>query len=289
MASETAAIAAQDVVATVSYAGTMLGRPCLNVVDPAQNNFALEPHEVRIRDGRAHQARHTLARNGFEFARHHSRYAAEPSLFDAADAQRGAPGGLLADYSAEMVAFLKDYVGASFMVPQVGSVIARTSARAKKRTWAGTANMVHLDYTQAAADLFLRWNNEALGSEMPPYRHFAFIQTWRAVSPGPQDNTLAICDGASVPFDDGVEIDTVMGAADEPGKCFPFRLCKYREGHEWFYLPQMDADDLLLFKGFDSRDPLAMNAMHTAFDNPLAGDDAPPRRSIEARFIAFYA
>ena len=148
--------------------------------------------------------------------------------------------------------------------------------------------MVHLDYTPEAAALFLQWNNDALGGRVPPYRHFAFLQTWRAVSPGPQDNTLAICDGTSVPAEDGVEIDAVMGPADVPGKCFPFRLCKYRPGHQWYYLPNMDPEDLLLFKGYDSRDPDCMNAMHTAFDNPMAGDDAPPRRSIEARFIAFY-
>ena len=73
-----------------------------------------------------------------------------------------------------------------------------------------------------------------------------------------------------------------------PGKCFEFRLCKYREGHDWYYLSAMEPDDVILFKGYDSRFPRAMNAMHSAFDNPLAGPDAPPRHSIEARFLAFY-
>jgi len=40
--------------------------------------------------------------------------------------------------------------------------------------------------------------------------------------------------------------------------------------------------------GFDSRYPRAMNAMHSAFDNPLTGPDTPARHSIEARFLAFY-
>jgi len=288
MASIAQTFAAQDVCATLGYAGVIEGRPRLDIVEPDKNNFLLEPHEVTIRDGRAFAGFHTLSRNGFEFARHRSKAAVKPETFEAANVQQVMPTGALGEYSAEMIEFLKDHVGASFMVPQVGSFIARTSNRAKTQTWARTANMVHLDYTREGAELFLRWNRDALGGEMPPYRHYAFIQTWRAVSPGPQDNTLAICDGASVPFEDSVEIDTVMGPADVPGKCFPFRLCKYREGHQWYYLPDMEPDDLLLFKGFDSRKPQAMDAMHSAFDNPLAGEDAAPRRSIEARFIAFF-
>lgn len=34
--------------------------------------------------------------------------------------------------------------------------------------------------------------------------------------------------------------------------------------------------------------PDAMNAMHTAFDNPGAGPNAIPWESIEARFFAFF-
>ena len=288
MASAARTSAAQDVQATLGYAGGIQGRPRLDIVEPEKNNFTLEPQEMVIRDGRAFPGVHTLARNGFEFVRHRSNAAAKPETFEAANIPQVMPAGPLREYSAEMMEFLKDYLGASFIVPQVGSFLARTSNRAKTPTWARTANMVHLDYTQQGAEMFLKWNNDALGGEVPPYRHYAFLQTWRAVSQGPQDNTLAICDGASVPFQDGIEIDTVMGPANVPGKCFPFRLCKYREGHQWYYLPDMEPDDLLLFKGFDSRKPRAMDAMHSAFDNPLAGDDAVPRRSIEARFIAFF-
>ena len=280
---------AQDVRTTLMYAGAIAGRPRLDFPDPANSNIALDPHEVTIRDGRPFAGVHTLERNGFAFTRHRSSVAEDPVLFDQADnADQVTQDGLLAAYAEEMVAFLGDRIGAATIVPQVGSFIARTSRRARKPTWAGTAEMVHLDYTPEAAALFLGWNAQTSGRPLPPHRAYAFIQTWRALSPGPQDNSLAICDGASVPPSDGVEIDTVMGPADVPGKCFPFRICKYRPDHQWFYLPDMAPDDLILFKGFDSREPQSMNAMHSAFDNPLAGPDAAPRRSIEARFIAFF-
>jgi hypothetical protein len=44
----------------------------------------------------------------------------------------------------------------------------------------------------------------------------------------------------------------------------------------------------VLFKGYDSRYPSAINAMHSAFNNPLARPDVARRRSIEARFLAFF-
>jgi len=279
---------AQDVRAILGYAGTFEGRARLDTENPARSNFALEPHEMLIRDARALPGVHTLARNGFEFVRHDSRTARDPALFDEANSQQVRPSGRLGRYSDEMIEFLRERIGATYMVPQVGSFIARASARAPKRTWAGTADMVHLDYTPEAADLFMNWNSETSGVKPPPHRAFAFIQTWRAVSKGPQDNCLAICDGASVPPEDGVVIDAAMGPCDVPGKCFPFRLCRHRDDHQWFYLADMAPDDLLLFKGFDSREPHSMNAMHSAFTNPLAGPDAEPRRSVEARFIAFF-
>jgi hypothetical protein len=44
---------------------------------------------------------------------------------------------------------------------------------------------------------------------------------------------------------------------------------------------------LQLFKGYDSDMPNAMNAMHSAFSNPL-GQTGTPRRSIEGRILAIY-
>ena len=49
----------------------------------------------------------------------------------------------------------------------------------------------------------------------------------------------------------------------------------------------MTVDEVLVFKGFDSACPDAMNAMHGAFGLPEA-TGANPRGSVEARFIALY-
>ena len=86
-----------------------------------------------------------------------------------------------------------------------------------------------------------------------------------------------------MPSSDAIPFHAVVGPKDVPGSEFDARMCKYRPDHRWYYFSNMTPDELLVFKGYDSEGPHAMNAMHTAFDNPAAGPHAIPRESIEAR------
>jgi len=138
------------------------------------------------------------------------------------------------------------------------------------------------------AEMFRDISIEAEGVTIAPYRRFAVYQTWRVLSLPPQDNTLAICDGRSVPAADAGVFEAVVGPKGVTGSQFKARMCKYRPDHRWYYFSNMYPHELLVFKGYDSELPLAMNAMHTAFDNPAAGPNAIPRESIEARFFAFF-
>lgn len=284
----TSSVSGTDVRGTLHYAGACESRHRLDTHNPALDNVVLEPHEVLIRDVRSARDTYDLDQHGFAFVKHSSVAASDPELFDASNRPLTLPGGAQARYSHEMVELVREYTGASVVLAQLGGFMVRASRRAKTRSWAGTAGLVHLDYSPSAASQFLEWTVDAWRVPVPPHRHFAFIQTWRALSAGPQDNVLCLCDAGSALSEDVVPIDAVLGPADVPGKCFEFRLCKFRAGHSWFYLSNMELDDVVLFKGYDSRYPRAMNGMHSAFENPLAGPGAVPRRSIEARFLAFY-
>jgi hypothetical protein len=51
----------------------------------------------------------------------------------------------------------------------------------------------------------------------------------------------------------------------------------------------MTAAEALLIKTFDSADDgRATRTIHSAFENPLAPADAPPRESIESRMLVFF-
>jgi hypothetical protein len=51
----------------------------------------------------------------------------------------------------------------------------------------------------------------------------------------------------------------------------------------------MQADEALLLKCFDSDRDVARFTAHTAFDDPGAPPDTPPRQSVEVRTLAFFA
>jgi hypothetical protein len=112
-------------------------------------------------------------------------------------------------------------------------------------------------------------------------------QTWRAVSDPPQDNLLALCDRSSVPASDVVFYDAIIGDLGEKLDVIEARGCRYGPRHRWWYCSDMGPQDLLVFIGYDSADPQAVQPFHTGFDVPGC-EDAEPRASLEARFFAFY-
>merc|ERR1712048_1426928 len=63
------------------------------------------------------------------------------------------------------------------------------------------------------------------------------------------------------------------------------------EEHRWYYYPQMEFEEALLFKTYDSTqdEGLARFCIHSAFDDPLTKEDDPVRESIEVRVLAIHA
>jgi hypothetical protein len=53
--------------------------------------------------------------------------------------------------------------------------------------------------------------------------------------------------------------------------------------HRWFYFPEMETNEVLLIKGFDSmEDGRARFTAHAAFEDPTASSFAPARESIRS-------
>ena len=60
-------------------------------------------------------------------------------------------------------------------------------------------------------------------------------------------------------------------------------------GQRWFYVPDMRPDEAMLIKCYDSpADGRARFTAHSAFEDPNTPPDAPRRRSIEIRTLAFF-
>lgn len=279
----------KDVNATLHYVGKINGaRAHLDVFHPENSNFEWEPHQVTVRDVRPHAKSLSLDDAGFAFVKHKSAFAENPVLFDGnLKARNMNAAGVSSQYEKELCGVIKNLTGAREVFPRIGGLVIRTSARASNKGWAPPAEFAHMDFAASAMPMWMEMSQKKEGITVAPYRRMMLIQAWRAVSPGPQDSTLAVCDGRSVPKSDCVYVDSMIGPREIPGNSWESRLARYRDTHEWYYLPDMQPDDLILFKGFDSDTPDAMNAMHTAFQNPL-GQNGEPRRSMEARLIALF-
>ena len=279
---------ARDVRAEVNYFDQALQRGRFDLVEPERNLMPLEGHQVLIRDMRgAAPGELSLDRNGFVLARHQSRVARLPEMAETnLAAQHGLPP-INQAYYEELLPLMLRLSGAREVIPQATGLTVRFSARSRRQSWAGAAGFIHLDVTESSVRRFLDFSLEAAGREIAPWKRLVLLQTWRAVSDPPQDNLLAICDRRSVPPSDVVMYDAAIGGKDTALELIEARGCRYGAGHRWWYASDMAAEDILVFMGYDSADPGAVQPFHTGFDIP-GHEQAAPRASLEARFFAFY-
>ncbi len=283
-----AEVQARDVRARVNYFDAALERGRFDLVEPERNLMPLEGHEVVIRDMRgAAPGELSLERQGFQLASHASRVARLPEMAETnLQAQHGLPA-INQAYYEELLPLIERLSGARDVIPQATGLTVRFSARSQRQSWAGAAGFIHLDVTEASVQRFLAFSLEAAGREIAPWKRLVMLQTWRAVSDPPQDNLLALVDRRSVPASDVVMYDAVIGEKDTALEVIEARGCRHGPGHRWWYASDMGPEDILVFAGYDSASPDAVQPFHTGFDIP-GHEKATPRASLEARFFCFY-
>jgi len=283
-AAETAATTVQ---ATVNYFDPALPRGRFDLVDPALNRMAFEGHEVAIRDLRDAPGDVSIDRQGFMLASHESRAARRPEMLETnVTAQLGLPPINQAYYD-ELLPLIYEISGAREVIPQATGLTVRFSPRSERQSWAGAAGFVHLDVTETSVRRFLDFSLKAAVRPIAPWSRVVLYQTWRTVCDPPQDNLLALCDRRSVPDTDVVFYDAIIGDKDTALESVEARSCRYGAGHRWWYASDMGRKDILVFVGYDSAAPGAVQPFHTGFDIP-GHERATPRASLEARFFAFY-
>jgi hypothetical protein len=81
--------------------------------------------------------------------------------------------------------------------------------------------------------------------------------------------------------------DAIIGDLGKKLDVIEARGCRYGPGHRWWHCSNMGPEDVLVFIGYDSAAPNAVQPFHTGFEIP-GNEDAAPRASLEARFFAFY-
>ena len=130
------------------------------------------------------------------------------------------------------------------------------------------------------------------GEDIAAARRVLTLQFWRNTGPTRPRHPLAFCDARSVSRD-ALHPLLVPEYGGVPTQFHSFVVAPPESGdaQRWFTFPDMRADEVVVFRAYDSErvergEPFW--TPHTAFEDPVAGPDAPPRRSVEMRAICLF-
>ena len=145
----------------------------------------------------------------------------------------------------------------------------------------GPATRVHVDYTVASGPQRAK---DVLGEEeydrlVEVSARILQVNVWRPISGPVKRSPLALADASSIATKELVATDQVF--ADRVGEIYQVA---HGSGQRWYYASEMDRDEILLIKGWDSIDDgRAQFTPHGAFELQEMATDALPRESIEIR------
>ena len=233
----------------------------------------VDPHPMKIENGRQRAGGFELERNGFVFVEHRT---AVKDFFD--------KSRLEAEYYPEVERLIKQASGASRVFVFDYTLRSGDEAEREAKLVREPVLSAHNDYTEWSGPQRLR---DLLPDEAEKLLagRFAIIQVWRAINQPIQTNPLALADAQSVAFE-----DLLVAERRYPNRVGQTYRLRYNPAHRWVYFPQMRRDEALVFKVYDSaKDGRARFTPHTSFADPNTPHGAPPRQSIEARALAFFA
>jgi len=267
----------EAVVAELSYTIDTGVKPVNETFGPGnirrRTSGETEERPMAIRNGRPLKDEFDLEVTGFEFVEHKTGVR---DFFDAGELKRV--------YYPEVEALVKKVSGASRVVVFDHTLRSGDEAEREAKLVREPVLYVHNDYTEWSGPQRVRdlLPDEAEGL----LRHrFAIIQVWRATTEPIQSNPLAIADARSLAPE-----DLIRAERRYPNRVGETYRIRYNPDHRWFYFPQMRRDEALVFKVFDSaKDGRARFTAHSSFNDPATPAGAPPRQSIEARTLAFFA
>jgi len=276
--SQTLDLVRQDTMADLHYLIPSAERPRTFTYDPPagtpRSNASYAAHHVRIADLRPDAQSFTLDRQGFALIAQRS---AVSDFYDEDELRRV--------YYPEAEKLLRDVTGASRVF-----VFDHTLRR---RIWGADDRVagqprqpvprVHVDHTaksgpQRVRDLLPRDAEHLLRGRVQ------VINLWRPIRGPLRDAPLAVADARSVAPEDLVGQDLVY--PDRVGETY---AVTYNPAHRWYYAPDMQPNEALLLKCYDSAtDGRARFAPHSAFEDPNAPANRLPRESIELRTLVFH-
>lgn len=273
------AVELRQIDATLNYLAPMAERPRTYSYDPppgvARSNILPEGHVVPIRDARPIADVLSLDVEGFELIQQKS---AVRDFWNEDEVR--------AVYYPEVERLLKAVTGARKVFVFDHTLRRRVSGAEDRAGGAPRqpATRVHVDHTARSGPQRVR---DFFGDEADALLQgrVQVINVWRPLIGPLRDSPLAMADARTVSPEDLVASDLVY--RDRVGETYSVR---FNPAHRWYYVPEMQPDEALLLKCYDSRtDGRARFLPHTAFEDPTTPANVAPRESIEIRTLVFHS
>jgi hypothetical protein len=239
--------------------------------DREKSVWPAEEHAMTLTDMRPLRHELSIDRNGFTLLNHTT---AVTDFFDPAQVERV--------FYPEIIELAKQLNGATHAVAFGPVPRSDDPAFTQGRLPAFGA---HVDYGRRTIEEMTR---PLLGEQADYWfsKRVVLMNFWRPITTV-QRTPLALCDASTVlPTD--LNDSEIRGGLDDPDRAplYGFNL-SYNPQHRWYYVPRMRPDEMFAFKLYDSDPARPQWTGHTAFNDPEAPADAPPRQSMELRTVSF--
>lgn len=263
---------AASVSATLNFAVPGGGVDEWSNTNPARTRQNLRAVEVEIRNGRTHAQQPTLDTAGLMLAQH-----------PVADADWLDHAWIQSVYLPSCEQLVQRLTGAQKCVSIFVPLQRRVDFTAHQGAMPA-AQFVHLDNTHASARL---WAEPLAEAARLPLDNAIIYNVWKSTTPPPQDYPLAIADLRSIPEADHAP-GTVVEEFGDRKIVSPYIALLHSQQQVYYYFPDVQADESLVFVGLHLDPSRKMGCAHSAFTHPAPGAVSVPRRSIETRVLAFF-
>jgi hypothetical protein len=232
-----------------------------------------QEYTVSVYNGRPIADQFSLESEGFVFVKH------DTKMRDFYDEDE-----IRSVYYQETEQLVKETSGATRVLVFDHTLRSADLETQQEKQISGPVRNAHNDYTEWSGPQRVR---DLLPDEAETLlqHRFAVVQVWRPIRKPVQREPLAIADARSL----GTK-ELIASARVYPNRVGETYHMTFNPGHLWYYFPNMQRNEAIVFKTFDSaKDGRARWTAHCAFDDPTSPSDAPPRESIEMRTLAFFA
>jgi hypothetical protein len=233
-----------------------------------------DPHEVEIHSGWPRATQFSADREGFEIHDFGAR-------FDQFDDDES----IKSTFYRQVIDYVKRHTGAKRVEVFDHTIRKRLPADLKVQTTVQrpAVLLVHSDYTVASGPQRVR-DIVPADAESLLQRRVAFYNVWKPLYRRVEELPLAMCDATTQAEGDLLRME--LKYRERTGEIYVMR---HSPAHRWTYFPQMEAEQALLLKTYDSEtDGRARFMGHSAFEDPSTLPGAPKRESIEVRTMAFF-